>query len=337
MSDQIIKNIEVKDAPSIEGLHFRGFRGKIDYPLMIAIINACKDADKDERSETVEDLISSYAYLNNCDPYKDMLFVEVDNETVAYSRAFWAQEEISKHYIFSTFFFLVPKWRKKGLEKAILHWAEDHLRAIAAQHPGDSERYFETYGSEFEIEKNKLFESEGYIPVRYAFSMSRPLDMIPEAELPEGIETRPAKPEHYKQIWQAEMEAFRDHWGYVEPTEKDYQRFISSPQFQPEYWQVAWDGDEVVGMVLNFVDEKENKEYKRKRGYTEGISVRRPWRRLGIAKALIVRSMQMFKNMGMEEVALGVDTQNPTGALRLYSNLGYQVYKKFTNYRKAMK
>ncbi len=337
MSDQIIKTIEVKDAPSIEGLHFRGFRGKIDYPLMIAMINTCKDVDKDERSETVEDLVTSYAHLNNCDPYKDMLFVEVGDETVAYSRAYWAQEEISKHYIYPAFFFLVPKWRKKGLEKAILHWAEDHLRAIAAQHPRDSERYFETYSSEHEIEKNKLFESEGYIPARYFISMSRPLDVIPEAELPEGIETRPAKPEHYKQIWQAEMEAFRDHWGYVEPTEKDYQGFISSSWFQPQYWQVAWDGNEVVGMVLNVINEKENNEYKRKRGYTEDISVRRPWRRRGIAKALIVRSMQMHKKLGMEEVALGVDTKNPSGALKLYSNLGYKVFKKFITYRKVMK
>ena len=37
-------------------------------------------------------------------------------------------------------------------------------------------------------------------------------------------------------------------------------------------------------MVRNFINHKENQEANRKRGYTENISVRRPWRRQGIAR-----------------------------------------------------
>lgn len=44
----------------------------------------------------------------------------------------------------------------------------------------------------------------------------------------------------------------------------------------------------------------------------------------------------MFKEMGMEETALGVDTENPNGALRLYEGVGYQVVKHHMTYRKAM-
>jgi ribosomal protein S18 acetylase RimI-like enzyme len=90
-------------------------------------------------------------------------------------------------------------------------------------------------------------------------------------------------------------------------------------------------------MVLNFYSQKENEEYNRKRGYTEGISVRRPWRKRGLARALIVQSMKMFKAMGMTETALGVDTQNLSGALRLYKSVGYRAVKKHTIYRKALK
>lgn len=87
-------------------------------------------------------------------------------------------------------------------------------------------------------------------------------------------------------------------------------------------------------MVLNFLDEAENEEYQRKRGYTEGISVRRPWRRRGLARALLTRSLKMFQDMGMTEAALGVDTQNLSGALRLYESVGFQPVKKLTIYRK---
>lgn len=100
---------------------------------------------------------------------------------------------------------------------------------------------------------------------------------------------------------------------------------------------MAWEGDEVVGMVLNFIDTKENLAFGRKRGYTENIAVRRPWRRRGIARALIATSLRMLKERGMEEAALGVDTQNLSGALRLYESLGYQPVKQFITYRKGMK
>jgi len=47
--------------------------------------------------------------------------------------------------------------------------------------------------------------------------------------------------------------------------------------------------------------------------------------------------MQMFKEMGFTETALGVDAENTSGALNLYKCLGYTVSKKHTTYRKEMK
>jgi len=161
---------------------------------------------------------------------------------------------------------------------------------------------------------------------------------LPEAELPEGIEARPVteKQTHHHQVWEAANEAFRDHWGYSKPKEEDYISYKSSRYFQPELWQVAWDGDEVVSSVMNYIDQEHNKKYQRKRGWTENISTRREWRRRGIARALIVRSMHMHKARGMTEVALGVDTNNPNGALKLYQSLGYKELRTEVIYRKPM-
>jgi len=53
--------------------------------------------------------------------------------------------------------------------------------------------------------------------------------------------------------------------------------------------------------------------------------VQRPWREKGIAKALIAQSIEMFRDMGMTETALGVHTTNPMGAFRLYEHMGYRV------------
>jgi ribosomal protein S18 acetylase RimI-like enzyme len=88
--------------------------------------------------------------------------------------------------------------------------------------------------------------------------------------------------------------------------------------------------------VLNYIDSEENAEYQRQRGYTEGISVRRPWRRRGVARALLTRSLKMFHDMGMHEAALGVDSQNLNGANLLYESVGFRLVQRFAIYRKPL-
>ena len=182
-----------------------------------------------------------------------------------------------------------------------------------------------------------LLESRGYLPVRYETHMVRDLsEPFPEAPMPPGLEVRPVKPEQLRHIFEASNEAFRDHWGSRDESEEEYKSQLESPEFRPELWKVAWDGDQMASVIHNFVDEKENEEYNRKRGYTEGICTRRPWRKLGLARSLLVQSMQMFKEMGMTETALSVDSQNISGAVRLYESVGYRKVKQQIVYRKPI-
>ena len=65
-------------------------------------------------------------------------------------------------------------------------------------------------------------------------------------------------------------------------------------------------------------------------------SARRPWRRRGLARALIARSLRLLQELGMEEAALGVDAENPNSALRLYESMGFRTVKQHGTYRKAL-
>lgn len=330
------KKKHLPEAPQIPGLTFRGFRGEDDYAHMLAIIDGSKETDGAERSDTLEDLKRNYEHLTNCDPYKDMLFAEVDGLPIAYSRVFWEHLEEGIR-VYTAFGFMLPEWRRKGIGTAMLRSNEARLRQIAAGHPEDEPRFFQTWAAETEVSANALAKSQGYQPVRYGFEMRRDLSQpLPEAPMPDGLEVRPVKAEHVRTIFDASQAAFRDHWGYREETWEEFQGWLKDPTYMPDIWKIAWDGDQVAGIVLNFINEKENEEYARKRGYTEGISVGRLWRKRGLAKSLIVQSMQMFKEMGFTETALGVDAENTSGALNLYKSLGYQVTKKATTYRKKM-
>jgi len=118
--------------------------------------------------------------------------------------------------------------------------------------------------------------------------------------------------------------------------EEKYPAWLADPAHTPHLWQVAWDGDELTGMVLNRVDAKENEELGRKRGVTEHIYVRPQWRQRGLASALIARSLQILKEQGMQEAELGVDSENESAAFSLYQRIGYKTFSIDTWYRKPM-
>src|SRR5206468_1875506 len=157
------------------------------------------------------------------------------------------------------------------------------------------------FGGDLSPERDELLRQRGYEPVRYFYSMVRPhLDDLADAPVPEGLEIRDVLPEHLPAIWAADQEAFRDHWGFSPATDADYHRFVNDPVTgDTSLWRVAWDGEEVAGQVRSFVNEDENERFGRLLGHTEFISVRRPWRRRGLARALIAASFPLLRARGM--------------------------------------
>jgi GNAT superfamily N-acetyltransferase len=332
--------ITLPEAPGLPGLSFRHFRGASDYPLMVAAIQASAQADRNERATTVEDVANAYAHLTNCDPYQDMIFADADGTVIGYSRGWWQEEVNGGPFLYAFVGFLVPEWRRRGIGRAMLHWMEDRLRETAASHSAERDKFFQGFVSETEEGLAILLEQESYRPIRYMYDMVRSsLEDLPDFPVPEGLEVRPALPEHYRAIWDADMEAFRDHWGDVARTEGDFQAWLNNTNFfQPHLWQIAWDiaTNQVAGQVQTFINYAENEKFNRKRGYTEGISVRRPWRRRGLARALIVRSLRAQLDAGMTESALGVDSENVSGATRVYEDCGFRVFKRSAIYRKPL-
>lgn len=318
------------------GLTFRYFQDETDYQEIVRVFNACKEVDGEDTSLTLEDIAHQYEHLERCDLSKDMIFIEVDEEVIGYARVGWYPED-SGDRIYYSLGWILPVWRRKGIGSAVLHFCENRLREIAANHPEECTKFFQAGHSDQQEGLIHLLEENGYSGTRWFYEMTRPIeDPLPEVSLPAGLEVRPVPEDRYRDVFEAQNEAFRDHWGHVEATETDYRRFLSEPTFDSSLWKVAWDGEEVAGMVLNFLNAKENQEFQRKRGYTENISVRRPYRRQGLARYLLIQSIEMFRDMGMEETALGVDAQNPNQALSLYEGVGYQVVKKFTTRRKRL-
>ena len=126
-------------------------------------------------------------------------------------------------------------------------------------------------------------------------------------------------------ILDAHFEAFRGEWDFREPTENDYAELFDDPYRDESLWKVAWADGTVVGQVKSYIRTDENAERGYLRGYTEDISVHHDWRNRGIAGALLAMSLVELRERGMTEASLGVDTNNPGGALQLYTGLGFEL------------
>jgi GNAT superfamily N-acetyltransferase len=320
--------------PKLDGVDFRMFRGSADYPDLARIITASARGEGDDRVETADAIASGYDHLQRCDPTRDLLVAEVDGVPVAYSRVFWDDEQDGR--VYKVVCFVDPVYGGRGLGTALLAWNEARLREIAADHDAPT-KIVQAFVNDANEAATALVRGAGYEPGTYMPEMVRPsVDDLPDHLLPEGLEIRPVREADIRTIWEADVEAFRDHWGFVEQTDEDFERFLAWPYHDPTLWKIAWDDEGVAGQVKSFINTAENEAHGRKRGWTEAISTSSRWRRRGVAKALIVESIRELAARGMTEVALGVHTENPNGAYQLYESLGYEVVQTWTTYRKPL-
>lgn len=306
----------------LAGLRWRGLRGPADYRALANIGRRCNMADHVDDVPTVETIANEMQPSANFDPSSDVLIAEIEGRPVAWQQTTWSRDG-GGAYVYILSGFVSPGWRRRGIGRELVRRGEQRLRQVAGSHPASREHYFCTVSPASRLGKLALFQSQGYKPRHFYTMLRTELGDLPEALLPAGVELRPARPEHWRAIWDAQKEAFRDHWGPMQWTDVDFERWQQRPNFDPSLWQVAWDvaSEQVAGVSINAIPRAAN---DRQRGWVDDLSVRRPWRKHGLGRALLVASLRALRERGQTEVALGVDTENLTGALRLYQAVGFR-------------
>jgi ribosomal protein S18 acetylase RimI-like enzyme len=330
--------IEVSGAPKIDGLVFRRFRDKSDYSVMSSVGKRSWEADKVDQLETEEELANEYESLSNRDSSSEVIIAEVMGEPVAYGRI-WSEPWNSGERVFWHIAHAIPEWRKTNLRLAIFRFNEMQIRFMAKNRPWAGKTSCGAWALDEPNDWREMVLAEGYTPVMHFYEMVRQsLEDIPDNPLPKGLELRSAKPEHYPEIWNATKEAFRDKPWFIESRydREHYDLWLNWSTFMPDLWQVAWDGDHVAGMAQNHVPLEENRVFDRKRGHTQNLFVLPRWRRRGLAKALLAKSLVVMRERGLKEATLDVETQNTSGELQLYESMGYRVARKYAHYKKPL-
>lgn len=166
-----------------------------------------------------------------------------------------------------------------------------------------------------------LLQSRGYREVRRFWDMTIELGDDPprEPQVPEGFRIEPFSSDLARAFHGALEEAFAEHWEYEPQSfENWWERQVAKPDHDPSLWFLVRTGEDVVAATRNDPERSGG-------GWIGAIGVRPAWRGRGLAKALLLRSFREFHRRGQRRVGLGVDSQNATGATRLYESIGMVV------------
>ena len=69
-------------------------------------------------------------------------------------------------------------------------------------------------------------------------------------------------------------------------------------------------------------------------GWISVLGVRRPWRRRGLALALLQHSFREFRARGRLRAGLGVDADSETGAVELYARAGMREVRRYESWER---
>ncbi|MDQ0821694.1 mycothiol synthase [Arthrobacter sp. V4I6] len=238
-----------------------------------------------------------------------------------------------------------PAWQRRGIGTGLLGWMEQRTRErFAEDAQAGSASTDRTPRLRLRMEQQHehqatLFAGSGYQVVRYYNEMHRPLDIgFPEVELDDELELVAFGPQLHEPVRLAHNDAFRDHWGSEPRDEEGWGFVVHDPLARPDLSAVVLERSS--GRVAGYQLASHDAESAVSRGFNEGhtdlLGVRREFRGRGIAQALLADAMRRFAAAGLDKASLDVDTENPTGALALYTKLGYVAVNRSMAWDKAV-
>jgi mycothiol synthase len=312
---------------ALTSLNWRSVQGT-DIPAIQEMLQANQETDQVETTATEERLQQILGMLGEQLGQSSRIAMAKDGRVAAIAFVLLLPDEDEPLALINGN--VHTAFRGQGIGSYLLEWMEARIRqAFVGQGAGKSP-IMRTSCLARQADRVQLFENHGFGAERFSYQMRRSLaDPILEAELPAGLSWQQWSPELDPQLMSAFNEAFHGHWGLpVMNPETWHQFFIGVPQFRGDLTLLAMDGNTIAGFCVNWVEGQE--------GWIEAIGVVPAWRGRGLASALMAKSLNLFQAENLERAGLDVDTQNPSGALRLYQKHGFDVAREEIHFVKHL-
>jgi mycothiol synthase len=314
----------------------RPYAGDADVPAITALLNLCDAVDDLDDSYTEDDLRREFE-SPELDAAKDLhLWEDADGRLVGFGQI-WIPKE-SEKVDGGLYLRVHPDARGQHLEEEILAWGEARAREAAAEQGKPAQiRCWLREGNYV----GAILEGQGLQIVRYFYKMARPLDEpLPEPQLPEGfrmITATDAGDSHLERWVDMFNGSFIDHWNHHPLSVENHQHWLASPKYQADRDLVAVAPDGTyAAFCFCWNDPDNNARKNRKEGWIDILGTRRGYRKIGLGTAMLLAGMHLLKHEGMDTAVLGVDAENPSGALRLYESVGFRSVRTSVTYSKDL-
>jgi len=291
-----------------------------DLPEAVAMFNACSRETSGKDEFDLEDYRNEWSDPS-IDLAADTRVAQAPDGAIVGCIEVWNTPPYTFCWIWGR---VHPAFRGQGIGTALMDWAEDRAHIALERAPAGTRIVLEASAISSHQPAIELLSERGYSARRTRLSMARALDgQLPAPLWPAGISVHTMQPNQALELYRAKNEAFRDHWGHVEPPEQEgfatwLHRRINDSSYDPTLWFLALDGDQIAGFSLCQLRTGEDPA----NAWINSLGVRRPWRRRGVAKALLYHSFNELRWRGQARIGLDVDAQNLTGARRLYEQAG---------------
>jgi mycothiol synthase len=306
----------VPDPPLPHGLHTRSATGG-DLEDVVGLCRRCDVADLGEPDTETDDILAAWR-RPGFDLANDTVLVLTGGagEVVGYGDVFDGRE---------AFGMVDPGWRGRGIGA----WLLRRIERIARE--GRGEHTLEVSAPHADRAFRGLAEREGYRLGRSSWLMR--LDMTeppPAPAWPDGVAVRPfVREADGRAVHRLVQDAFGDIGNQPPRSFEFWERTsVERDDFDPSLWFLAVAGDELVGANLCFTGSTG--------GYVAQLAVRRDRRGRGLGLALLRHGFAELYRRGERQVWLHVDTENRTGATRLYERAGMRVEHRFDFWRKRL-
>lgn len=301
----------------------RSYIGEPDLAAIAELVNACEAVDCLDAGTSVPELRERMTQPT-FDPFEHQRLWQTTTGQIIGWGSLWVplnDSDREGHWGFK----VRPSYRQQGLEAEMLAWAEDRLRQMGQQRGAIMQ--LRASSRDCQTDRLRFLTEHGFMVDREFYQMSRLLSQpMPPAQLPDGFTVRPVQGEAEAHAW-VEMfnQAFIDHWNHHPYTVEQFLHALTSQDYRPDLDLVAIAPDgTLAAFCSNCICQADNQRSGRQEGWVGVLGTRRGFRRLGLGRAMLLTALQKLRAAGMDIALLGVDRQNPSGALHLYQSVGFQ-------------
>jgi ribosomal protein S18 acetylase RimI-like enzyme len=300
---------------------------RADDPAWVELLAAIEEAD--DRGETYEldDLGDEWQSVW-AHPDTDAQHVWDGPELVGFG---WlkAMPGQRKHHRVAFWGGVRPSHRRRGIGTALFEWSVQRGTEIAQQLDASLPVEMDLDADDRQRDLVAVAADAGFAPVRTFLELARPVTLpVTPTAAPPGLELVPWSPDLDEAARLAHTEAFQDHWGSEPRSAEEWaQWYTGHRSFRPDLSVLALDpaSGQVAALVLTAAY-PQDWERLPPEAWINTVGTRRAWRGKGVARWLMddVHQRIAAADDGLERAILGVDSENPTGALGLYRSLGYE-------------